>query len=407
MTPDGKCYVLSEVYDCGYTVDAPTSTLQTTVTCDGEIRCMGTECITADGASSTDFARAAAMLQAAQFTTMDSDCTPGAGCYAFRGTGGTCKKAVGGIVNCCKSPGGISLSSYIDLLMAINKLDTALMSNPESAYYGTWNTLRTPITETWSTIKQPFTSAWDSMFGSTESAISGASADTTAKTFSQELMTTTAEWVTETFGAEAAGTLFVKDAAGNYSLGGAIGTPIAWIMWAYMIYTIVMILINIIWPCEQKEFELAAKRDLKSCHYVGSYCANEFLGACLESREGWCCFNSPLSRIIQEQVRPQLGMSWGSASSPNCEGIPIDALDDIDWNQVDLTEWVGILSTTGHLPTASTDLDSRFSIDNMTGSGSALNDGSRMDSATRAKSQLEEVDVDNINEDVRQDLWGQ
>src|SRR5260364_12843 len=31
------------------------------------------------------------------------------------------------------------------------------------------------------------------------------------------------------------------------------------------------------------------------------------IGLCIEKRESYCCFNSPLSRMIQEQVRPQLG----------------------------------------------------------------------------------------------------
>ncbi|WP_436286825.1 conjugal transfer protein TraN [Xenorhabdus poinarii] len=28
------------------------------------------------------------------------------------------------------------------------------------------------------------------------------------------------------------------------------------------------------------------------------------MSACIEKRKAYCCFNSPLSRIIQEQVRP-------------------------------------------------------------------------------------------------------
>ncbi|MDV5555431.1 conjugal transfer protein TraN [Enterobacter hormaechei] len=42
-----------------------------------------------------------------------------------------------------------------------------------------------------------------------------------------------------------------------------------------------------------------AKRALKNCTYVGSYCKSKVLGACIEKEKAYCCFNSPLSRIIQ------------------------------------------------------------------------------------------------------------
>ena len=52
------------------------------------------------------------------------------------------------------------------MIVAVNKLDTAVMAmNPSSAIYGSWNTLREPITSTWSAVKEPFVSAWDSLMG--------------------------------------------------------------------------------------------------------------------------------------------------------------------------------------------------------------------------------------------------
>src|SRR5260363_162795 len=45
------------------------------------------------------------------------------------------------------------------------------------------------------------------------------------------------------------------------------------------------------------------------------------IGLCIEKRESYCCLNSPLSRMIQEQVRPQLGMPFGDAAHPQCDGI--------------------------------------------------------------------------------------
>jgi conjugal transfer mating pair stabilization protein TraN len=125
---------------------------------------------------------------------------------------------------------------------------------------------------------------------------------------------------------------------------------LGWIMIAYTVYQIVMILIQIIWACEKEEFELNAQKQLKNCHQVGSYCNSKVLGTCIEKRESYCCFNSPLSRIIQEQARPQLGLSWGTPKEPDCRGITTDEIQRIDWSQINLDEWLGLLAQTGHLP---------------------------------------------------------
>ena len=97
-------------------------------------------------------------------------------------------------------------------------------------------------------------------------------------------MKATAQFVANTSGLSAAKALFVTtsgglavDPAGNavpeaLTLGGPIGMAMMYVMYAYMIYSIVMILIKLIWTCEQEEFELGAKRELEACHNVGSYC---------------------------------------------------------------------------------------------------------------------------------------
>ncbi len=54
-----------------------------------------------------------------------------------------------------------------------------------------------------------------------------------------------------------------------------------------------------------------------------------------------------------EQAKPQLEgtvSAFGSASDPNCEGITLQQLADIDWDQIDLTEWLAMLATTDNLP---------------------------------------------------------
>ncbi len=415
---EGFCYVQNLIYDCGEDVEVQTAEVRTEYNCPGPIRCMGTDCLEPDSIKQANFAEAAAMLNAAQYMTNDMSCTGADGqdnveCTVFKGNAGQCKKAVGGIVDCCEKPSGVSLSDYITMIVAVNKLDTAVMAmNPSSAIYGSWNTLREPITSTWSAVKEPFVSAWDSLMGAGPSTAAGAGAEQAATGFMQVLTNKTAEWVGTTFGSGAQSALFSNVggavgadgvvSGGNFALGGAAGAVLSTVMTAYMIYSVTMILIQLIWKCEQSEFEMNAKRVLKSCHYVGSYCKSKFLGACVEKRQSYCCFTSPLSRIIQEQVRPQLGLGWGSAKSPNCEGLTASQLNQVDWSQVNLDEWIGILSITGNLPEIPS-----LDLERLTGSGSTLNvDGNRQSAADRAIERLNGMDAQKLRQEATEEISG-
>src|SRR5260363_383086 len=86
----------------------PTLDRSTKYRCAGPVRCMGEDCLSVDQEASTDFAKAAALLQAAQFMTQDTDCEDVTGhdnlyCRAFTGQPSECKVAVGGVQNCCKN----------------------------------------------------------------------------------------------------------------------------------------------------------------------------------------------------------------------------------------------------------------------------------------------------------------
>ena len=69
-----------------------------------------------------------------------------------------------------------------------------------------------------------------------------------------------------------------------------------------------------------------------------------------EPKERPSCFSSPLARIVQEQGRAQLGRSFGSARHPECRGFTMEELGMLDWDSMDLSEWVEIERETGHYP---------------------------------------------------------
>jgi conjugal transfer mating pair stabilization protein TraN len=85
-----------------------------------------------------------------------------------------------------------------------------------------------------------------------------------------------------------------------------------------------------------------------NCHYVGDYCTLKlpFVG-CVQKKKTFCCFSSPLARIIHEQGRPQLGIDWGGPKSPNCRGFTIDEFQKLDFSKIDFSEWVNMIVNGG------------------------------------------------------------
>jgi|GEM_PF-6706314 len=78
------------------------------------------------------------------------------------------------------------------------------------------------------------------------------------------------------------------------------------------------------------------------CHYIGQYCAFkvDLLGVCLLYHQTFCCFDSKLGRIIHEQGRPQIGLSWGTPEDPQCRGFTPLEFQKLDFSQMDLSEWI-------------------------------------------------------------------
>lgn len=413
----GWCLLYEDRYDCGYRVDVPTIERLTDVKCAGPVRCLGADCMDIPRSASGDFVRAAAALQAAQFMAMDNDCAEaGAGCSVFKGKAAECKQAVGGIVDCCETPTGVSLAQYLSLITAIGRLDNAITgvkatTGAGAALRGAWETLRDPFVDTWSAVKTPFTSAANSLLGNVTPSLSDAATEGAVAAAKDALMKKTAEWVGSTFGPAAGNSLFsvAKDAGGvvgAFSPGGSLvdlaggdtlqlgggqallGTAMSWAMTAYTVYSLAVTIIQLVWRCEATEFELGVQRQLRSCHRIGSYCKTDVLGLCLEERQAYCCFNSPLGRILQEQIRPQVGRGWGNPKSPACTGISVPDLQQVNWSAVNLDEWVAILAQGGKLPTVNS-----ADLENLTGTGSTLNSGAgRLDASERTVRRLQELE---------------
>lgn len=93
-----------------------------------------------------------------------------------------------------------------------------------------------------------------------------------------------------------------------------------------------------LFACSQDEKKLDIRDRMGFCHKVGTYCSSSILGICKTKRTAYCCFESKLSRVLQEQGRPQLGKAWGKPKTEQCLGFTIDEFARLDLSVMDFTE---------------------------------------------------------------------
>lgn len=103
--------------------------------------------------------------------------------------------------------------------------------------------------------------------------------------------------------------------------------------------------------CNTEEKALAEAKKRKLSIYVGSYCAHKVLGVCMEKKEGYCQFDSKLAKIVQDQGRRgQLGIGFGSGSSPDCRGLTVDELKRLKFDQMNFADFYDDLENGTTLP---------------------------------------------------------
>lgn len=138
------------------------------------------------------------------------------------------------------------------------------------------------------------------------------------------------------------GTLYTQQAA-TAVVQEMFLTAFTWIGWAYTIYSLYQTL-NEMTQCDAGEMILGCKRAKQVCHEVGDRCVMKVFGACFQEKSVFCCFTSVLSRIIHEQGRPQIGLSWGDGKSPNCRGFFLDEFAELDFSEMDFSEFAADLT---------------------------------------------------------------
>ncbi len=102
--------------------------------------------------------------------------------------------------------------------------------------------------------------------------------------------------------------------------------------------------------CSREEVLLHQRDAQGLCAYVGTYCSSSVLGVCVTKRKTYCCFESKLSRILQEQGRRQIGKPWGKPKTEQCLGFTIDEFSRLDLSQMDFSEVYAEFTDAARLP---------------------------------------------------------
>jgi len=101
---------------------------------------------------------------------------------------------------------------------------------------------------------------------------------------------------------------------------------------------------TLITPLPVVQIEVCSQTEKQLCYYVGKYCAEKWnaLGIifCAQEKKTYCCFSSPLAKIIHEHGRPQLGISWGTPKNPNCRGFTAQEFQKLDFSKIDFSAWI-------------------------------------------------------------------
>ncbi len=282
--PAGQCGLLEHQYKCA---DAPPST-STQTDCGNQSFCMNGQCFDTGHPADGDFAATIAQMELAREATNYD---------LFKGESQFCKNKL--LKNCCKAKGGGEGGRNDVITQAIGSF--VLKAGAEEIY------------------------VWGSKY------------------IFEGLMNTGSEMLQQyAMSALADGTLSMT---GSFSVWGAefaVSTEgIAFVgfdPWSLVIAIVIYIIMDMM-SCDQEDQVLGMKRGQGLCHQVGSWCSSKVLGVCLEKKEGWCCFPSKLGRIVNEQGRPQIGKSWGSAQNPDCSGFTIEELQHLRFDQMDLSEF--------------------------------------------------------------------
>lgn len=376
-----ECGLKSVVYRCKEPQILKAGDFKQEVVCathlKDEVPCLGLGCvsdelptITAQERSNRGQALGGIGLMA--YMQDDMNCQAGV-CQIFTGQDHTCRCGIKGSFDCCSIKTQVTAQDYIRLSSYIMTLEAAAeLVKQEVADFGSWSAIGGGSGGL-------ISSELDSLIG----AYAKTGLETVRSSYLQKLSTKTANLVEQMFGKEMRDRIFVEGAAGGATSGTTLHPDVLnsaqGLMQAYLAYKLAVAAYEIITACHTNEYETSMRLNMNSCLYLRSECDHKLLGRCLVRKRHYCCYNSPLARIVMAGLKDQ-----GYAAS-DCRGISATELQNYDLGLIDFSEWNNMVSQSQLLPAQTSNLDT------ITGSGSALNTGARADAAIRAQGRVSEL----------------
>lgn len=89
--------------------------------------------------------------------------------------------------------------------------------------------------------------------------------------------------------------------------------------------------------CKPDEKKLAKDRAANLCIYIGKQNKGRMKTVV---KHQYCCFPTLLDKVVQVEVRKQLGRGWGSPGRPDCRGLTLDEIQRVDFSRMDLSEFI-------------------------------------------------------------------
>ena len=380
----GTCHMWSYEYSCDIGPTVVTTDVDTTNICAGALPCLGGDCDLGEDEKNDDFAQAAAYSEMLNYMSTDTSCVDPedpSTCTIFDGDKRFCSWDLTGMGNnCCEAPAGVNFMDYLVAANSMNKM--ALATNPAYEKWMTettssaWDALAEPITDGFNNyLYEPITSAAESIASdlglkATEKVAQSALTDEAKQTatealgeastgifagIQQQAMRATNDFLIDTFGEEIASFFFeevakdsASEAAGQMVLGEGASQAasfMGYIMWAYMVYQLIKLALTIITACEEEEMDMGMMILQRQCFEIGDkYCSKKALGVCIMKRQDHCCYTSMLARIIMEQAYPMMGKD---PIVEECAGISITEVGDLDWDAINLDEWIAAMVASG------------------------------------------------------------
>lgn len=364
------CWVESVRFKCddGTTITRVDSSI--TNSCQSMLPCIQGECGDGEPESNNDFGRALAMAGMMEDAANEDACISESGnnsCEIFKGESKTCRyDAFGLIPNCCKDTGGTNIFQYIEFAKMSMRVEKMYLDSRVTNFVkGGWNAIKDGANSVWN--KMPWTSTAESAAGAAADETAEAAGSKIMERVGQKLMAAVYENMPEAWAevfmskaTEEGGKATYQLSEGMQGVVDKFSSVLGPIMAAYSAYQMFKLAMNIFYACPDDSLDMGPKIAGGQCfEWRRRSSRTTVVPATKIYTEYHCCYSSALARIVMEQASPLLGKA-----PADCAGLTQSDLDNLDWNQIDLTEYIGLMYGAELVPEAS--------IEGMTGRGRKL-----------------------------------